>query len=235
MIPAHHLTSTPESAALAGLFLHQPTYEFRWALDRAAASLSTAAPALAVVSSPFYVVELLRRAGSPLHLASRSEFNLSLWLRHASQWAWQKPKLVDLSAPAGYSALLWAEPEAGTAPETANLLRQRALPGTRLQVIASTALRRYLPAWRLPTPPAQAPLPAGTVLHLLRAAGWQVESLHGYHGPRAIAWTNLARLSQALGRPDWADRASFAMRASYIEQGLLCKISPLLLISCRPA
>jgi hypothetical protein len=235
MIPAHRAASSSESATLADLFLHSPTYEFRWALDRAAASLSTAAPALAVVSSPFYTVELLRRAGFPLHLASRSEFNLTLWLRQAAPWAWQKPKLVDLSAPASYSALLWAEPEAGAAPETAKLLRQRALPGARLQVIASTDLRRYLPAWRLPIPPAQAPLPVAAVLRLLRAAGWQVESLHGYHGPRAVAWTNLARLCQALGRPDWADRAGFAMRASYIEQGLLCKITPLLLISCCPA
>ena len=142
MIPAHNLASTPESTALADLFLYSPTYEFRWALDRAVASLSTAAPAQAVVSSPFYTVELLRRAASPLHLASRSEFNLSLWLRHAAQWAWQKPKLVDLAAPTGYAALLWAEPEAGAAPETAKLLRQRALPGARRQVIPSTGLRR---------------------------------------------------------------------------------------------
>lgn len=215
---------------LQALYLETPTPEVRQALDWAAAPLQAArGPVLALLSSPFYAVEVLRRVTHALDLAGcSSAFEPVAWLAELAPWSWAGVGAADLAGSHIYTALLWAEPERQGAEDLARRLFEAAAPGAVLSVVASTFLRRFLPAWQeAAPPPAVVPLSASQIPGLLRRAGWQVSAHCGLHGPRAVAWTLLMRLAEAGGRPDWADRARFAMRQAYLEKGWRRSLAPL--------
>jgi hypothetical protein len=241
-------------AQVAQLYLDNPTPEFRQALNIACESFIRIDPKrsrnpegrnLAVVSSTFYAVELLKRCPGPLEVAGLGSFEAESFVEQARGWAWGE--LVPTSFPLNgeYSWLVLAEPDRCdvTGGDRLKLLladlREHASPGATLTIIASTFLRSYLPAWHRNKTnsdwqPAKYPLAASQVPALLRRTGWRVEYCLGFHGPRSITWTFLARLADSLGRPDWTDRARFAMRNSYKEKGSLWKFSPLTLICAHP-
>lgn len=221
-------------AELETMYLGQTSLEFRQVMDEAVANLETTrTPTLAAISSSFYAIELLRRCQNPVHIISGSSVNFRGWQAHTAGLSWGQVDFVEKASSEGYQGLLWAEPEGDWASEIADLLYQHALPGATLNVIASTALRSFLPAWQSAVKPAQFPLPINRLVKMLQSSGWQIEQIKGYYGPRAVVWNKLALLFQSVGRLDWTDRAGFAMRASYIEQGLLWKITPLVQIFTR--
>jgi len=217
------------------LYLRRPTPEYSQAFDLAAGALRRAeGPALAVVSSAVYAVELLKRCPGALDFATTSSFDAADLVAAAQGWAWGPIKDVEFSADlSAYDSIVWAEPERASAEDLARTLRSRARTGARLEVIATTYLRRFLPLWRAHPVPAIRPLNPGRVMHLLRDSGWQVESCLPFHGPRSIAWGKLAQLADALGRPDLGDRCLFAMRSNYREPGWLWPFAPLTLIRAR--
>lgn len=241
-------------AQVAQLYTDNPTPEFRQALNIACESFIRIDPKrsqnpegrnLAIVSSTFYAVELLKRCPSLLEVAGVGSFEAESFVKQAKGWAWGE--LVPTSFPltGEYSWLVLAEPDRcnDTGGDRLKLvlanLREHASPGATLTIIASTLLRSFLPAWHRQKNypdwlPAKAPLDASQVPGLLRRTGWGVEHCLGFHGPRSMAWTFLARLAVSLGRPDWTDRARFAMRNSYVERGFLWKFSPLTLICAHP-
>lgn len=218
----------PPAQEIEALYLQAPTPEFRQALDLAVAPLQGAAgEVLALVSSPFYAVEVLRRVTRPLVLAGSPGFELQPWLEHLRAWSWAEVQALAVGESGAFQAILWAEPQRPSSAKLAAWLRQVAAPGASLSVIASTGLRRFLPAWQGASRPATDPLPAAQLSALLRQAGWQPAEQCGFHGPRSVGWTLLMRLAEALGRPDWADRARFGMRNSFIEIGWVSKYCPL--------
>jgi hypothetical protein len=117
--------------------------------------------------------------------------------------------------PASLRSLLWCEP---ALPLSADLARQIGAclgPCGRLAVFVTSAAGSAVPS----------------VLRLRRAlrhAGMRVERTSGCLGPRALAWSVLARLALAAGRPDRYDRYHAAMRAAYAEPWPLA-------LACRTA
>jgi hypothetical protein len=225
---------TTAGQELERLYLRTPSLEFRRALNLAVNLLNQSnGPALAVVSSPFYAVELLRRCLRPLDLAGAGQFDPPTWISIAQDWAWSSLAPASLSNMGGYSAMLWAEPDGGAAADVASTLCQSALPGAHLAVVVSSGLRRFLPAWQAKPYPANDPLSPGAVERVLRSAGWVLENRTGFHSPRAVLWSLAHRLLQPIGRPDLADRCLFNMRAVYDEKGWLWWAAPLALITAR--
>ena len=220
-------------ATVAEWYRRQTTPEYSLAFDLALPA-SLAGPLLAVLSAPELTVELLKRVTGPIHLAVCEWMKPSTSIAQFAPWAQSDVIAVRWQEAAGsYTQLLWAEPEARAASEIAAALRQAALPGATLYVIASGPLRRWLPAWQRPPFPAQQPLNAGGVVAALNVTGWEVESRIAFHGPRSIAWSWMYRLAEAFGRPDLGDRCLFAMRATYQEPGWLWPLAPLALIRAR--
>jgi len=217
---------------IEALYLRCPTAEFRMALDRAVAGM-TAAPLLAVVSSPFYLVELLRRIPGDLVVSGDGRFDPDPWLAPAAGWAWGRLASGGLHSESKYSNLFWAEPQNDMADSTAAALRQVASPQAQLYIVVSSFLRGYLPAWQQEPHPAQNPLSGVTIPGLLRRAGWQVEQVLGFHSPSAVLWSLAMRSARLVGRPDWEDRARLAMRAAYRQEGAMWRLCPLALIRAR--
>jgi hypothetical protein len=132
------------------------------------------------------------------------------------------------------SHILWAEPEIRTAGKIAAQLRLIAAPEAQLSVIASTALRRFLPAWQSDYLPACSPLSAVNVPRLLRNTGWQVVNCIGFHGLHSVVWTYAKRLAEGVKRADVADRLWFTVRAVYQVTGWSWSLAPLALINAQP-
>lgn len=106
--------------------------------------------------------------------------------------------------PASLQSLLWCEPLTPLAAGLARQIGTRLRPSGMLAVVVT---------------PAMGPAVL-SVIHLRRAlrhAGMRVERTRGCLGPRALAWSALARLALAVGRPDRYDRYHAAMRAAYAE------------------
>lgn len=217
------------------LYLQRNTPEYNQAFDLAVgAHPAPNEPTLLVLSSPAHATEVLKRCSAPLHIASASAFDVAQFANQAQGWAWGAIEAVTLEqAPGAYTRLIWAEPETASAPTIASHLRRLAAPQATLRVIASSFLRRYLPAWQTPPYPAVRPLTPGHTLRVLRTAGWQVEASIAFHGPRASLWGLLRGLAEMVGRPDWGDRCSLAMRTYYREPGWLWPLAPLALIHAR--
>ncbi len=217
------------------LYLRRACWEYSQAFDLAAAALTrTPGPALAVVSSAVHGVELLKRCPAPLDLAGTGVLDAGEFVAQAAPWSWGPIRAVDLSTGLRrYSAMLWAEPEAASAATVAGRLKQLAATGATLDVITSSSLRRYLPVWQRQPRPSERPLTPGAAWRTLLAAGWQAAGQVSFHGPRAIAWTKLAQLAEALGRPAWADRCLYWMRRHYREGGIWWRLSPVTLTHAR--
>lgn len=224
--------SLPYRETIETLYLRTPTAEFRMALDRAVAGLA-ASPLFAVISSPFYLVELLRRIPGDLEVVGDGSFNLEPWLVPAAEWAWGSLVPGSLNAGGKYSSLLWAEPGIGKAESTAEGLRRAAAPQALLYVVVSGFLRGYLPAWQQELRPAQSPKSGQTIPGLLQRSGWWVEQVLGLHSPAAVFWTMAMRLAGLVSRPDWEDRARLAMRAAYWQKGVMWRLCPMALIRAR--
>ena len=177
-------------------------------------------PILALVSSTFHAVEIMRRWQAPLHFYGPGGWDVAGFIPAAQSWAWGP--LEDAAQTAGerYQRCIWAEPEAGSSSAALRLLAQKAAAGARLSVIASGPLHRFLPAWKTAPFPAQNPLMAHQAASLLKKTGWRVDSVTAFHGPGAVMWSVLWRIAGALGRPDWADRCLFGMRRNYRRAGM---------------
>jgi hypothetical protein len=218
------------------LYMCWPTPEYRGAFDLAAQGLNAAeGRALAVFSSAVGAVEVLKRCPGPVEMVGTGAFNAAQFLSEMQDWAWGPVKAVSLPGEnvRPYAAILWAEPEAGSAGVVAGQLRRLAEPGAGLWVLATNGLRRFLPAWGAEPRPATSPLSPRGVLKLLREAGWGVVDRVGFHGLRSIAWGYALRLAESLGRPDWGDRCRLGMRAAYQEEGWLWHSATLALIHAR--
>lgn len=221
--------------SVEALYLRSPSPEYQQAFDLAAARLNDApGQALVVLSSPAHATEFLKRCAGPLDFASAGRFDAQGFIAAAGGWAWGPVRAVSLDGAAGtYSAITWAEPERDSAAAIAASMRSRACAGASLDVLATSALRRFLPAWQRQPLPASQPLSVGETARCLRRAGWQVEQMIAFHGPRSLAWSRLAQAAAVLRRPDWEDRIQFAMRACYREKGWLWPLAPLALIRAR--
>lgn len=218
-------------------YLHCPTHEYSRAFDRTARLLEAAdGPALVVVSSMMHAVEFLKRCQRPLDFAGTASFDAEAFVAQARDWAWGPIRAAALDrGPVRYAAFAWAEPEQSTTVELARLLRDRALPDAALAMVTSSTLRRGLPAWQIEPHPAHAPMNPGAAMAWLRVAGWRIEGIVAYHGPRSLLWGYLQRLVGALGRSDWADRCRLAMWSHYEEAGWLWPLAPLALVCGRAA
>src|SRR5574341_850163 len=135
---------------IASLYLRRPTPEYGQAFDLAAVSLNQpGGPVLAVLSSSAHAAEILKRCPQPVDFASTGSFDAVQFVAEAQAWAWGTVNSVTLDQTSTrYAALLWAEPEATSAHSIARALRRLAAPGAKLSVIASSLLRRFLPAWQ---------------------------------------------------------------------------------------
>lgn len=226
-------------AAFETFYLRAPTLEYRFAIDRATANLEkVVGPALAMISSPFYAVEVLRRISKPIDLAGSGIEGLTAaeieTITSVKVNSIAGDGIEALAGETKYSVFLWAEPQADLATPTAAALRKLAAPDSVLNIIASTGSRRWLPGWQKEIYATFRPADTGSLPKILPAAGWRIVSQTGFHGPRAVVWTVAMRLYEQLGRPDWADRARFGMRKDYTESGWSWKQCPLALITAVP-
>lgn len=217
--------------------MQRPSPEYGQALDLAFVRLNgSSGRMLAVLSAPAHAAELLKRCPRPIDIVSTGRFDAHSFISDAVGWTWGSIGAASLhDTGAVYSTMVWMEPERPSAAAIAALLRTKAADGADLEVITSSALRRLLPAGQTPPVPALQPLPPGATQRCLRAAGWRIDAVTAFHGPRSFMWSRLARFSAAIGRPDWEDRCLFAMRACYREEGWVWRLAPLALIRARRA
>lgn len=207
----------------------RPSLAYQWALDVAAChAVGTGLPITLVAGHPGLGRELAHR----LRLgADRSV------------------PLADRPAPAGPDrhspsdsdpgTVVWLEP---TRRDWESVLgRAQALAagdgvrGSLIVVAASPRLARGLPEWTV----AGAPLlrhgvGATGVLRRLNRAGWFVEDVVGFRGPRALALGVAERLAARAGRPALADRLGFRMRMQMVERGIAATLCTVIVAVARP-
>lgn len=193
-----------------------------------------------ITSAIVYGIELIKRTARPLEFAFHRTEDAVRFFQDAPNWAWGEvlPAQAALATyqpgnPSDlprYSTIVWVEPETDRLNFVPFQARRLALPGAYFQVIATTGLRRFLPAWRRQPRPAQSPASPLMVIKAVKAAGWSVTELIGYHSPKAVLWSLAGRLAERVHRPDWADRTNFMQRTHYIEHGKLWWSCPLVWI-----
>lgn len=222
---------------IRNLYLNQPSREYRLAFDLVADFLNNSkGKALCVFSTASQAVELLKRCPRPLEILEIGSFDVYEFTAAADGWIWEEIRIMGLGTLSpGYDIFLWVEPDASQADLISHRLRELANKNTRLLVINSGPLRKFLPARQEQTQPEDRPLSLKEMKQILRANRWQVESIRVFHGPRSITWSFLHRLSALLRRPDWSDRFLIATRASFQEPGWIWWLSPLSLICARAA
>ena len=223
---------------IQGMYIYRTRPEYNQALNLAAQVLgASGGRVLALLSAPIFATELYKRCPFLLEFSGGQAFgDMAQFIHFSKGWAWGgvSEASIDALPATTYKSFFWAEPELESATEVARRLRQVAVPGARLVVIASSFLRRFLPEWSQSAEPLSAnPVSPRKVLQLLTSAGWHIERQVGFHGPRAVFLGVLYRVALQAGRLDWADRCLFASRAAYQETGWLVNYAPVVLIQAR--
>jgi hypothetical protein len=220
---------TENPAAVQSLYLNNPSFEYRQVIDLGLHGWEDQdEPVLAVVSSRFYGVELLKRTHTPLFFLATNAFDVTAFSVDAGPWAWGPLHTIKMQDH--FCNVFWAEPEMSTAMEVLLTVNQLTSSGDHLRVITSGPLHHFLPAWSAAPFPARQPMMAGKVKGMLSSNGWRITRQTVLHGPRSILWSGLSRLANALRRPDLGDCCLLAMRKMYQEPGWVWPMSPLSLI-----
>ena len=133
-----------------------------------------------------------------------------------AEFAGRQPTVEPLAAipPASLQSVLWCDPALPLSTDLARQVGACLGPSGMLAVFVTAALG----------PPAM--LSLIRLRRALRRAGMRVEWTSGCLGPRALAWSALARLALVAGHPDRYDRYHAAMRATYAEPwplALVCR------------
>ncbi len=236
-----HLQSEFRQSALMldikNLYLNQPSREYRLSFDMIADHINnTKRKSLCLCSSAIYVVELLKRCSCKLDIAGTRSFDADEFMSSFDGWVCEGIQTVELDIfPPDYDVIVWVEPGEYQVDLVFHKLRELADNDTKLLVINRGPLMRVLPVWKTKIQPGARLLSQWRLNQILNAAGWQVESVLVFHGPRSIFWSFLLRASTIMKRPDWSDRFIFAMRNTFQEPEWIWWLSTLSLTCARVA
>ena len=196
----------------------RPSLEYQHAFDLCAmAAYQRGGPVLVLASSAFYARELEDR----LECCA---------VRVAGADSQGEPA----DPPA--RTIIWAAPDAASAEPTLQRFLPTLAPDGQLFLICSGPLARRLPEWQGPSPLLSGqPVGPWLLRKVLRRGGLRLLARYGFHGPASILWGRLGQRLEQGGRPDWADRCQFQMRARYTERGVLTNLAPVgVLVAARP-
>ena len=227
------LTKSPITAGR--LYYSRPDQAFMRAFNQATFAQQTGKGiTLAVVSSSFYAVEMLKRMSFKLDLAGTNSFNPQLFAEHMGQWAFGEMVPVDLfDLRENYNFILWAEPKVGSANYTLELLSNAALRGSELAIIVSSDYGfLFQSKTGRPKTKARVLMPGKTKV-LLEEFGWKVDAVIGFDGPKAKLWNFLASKFIKTNNLHWSDRCYQMQQLKMREPGWLWPLSRLVLIRAR--
>lgn len=183
----------------------RPPLASTWLLDSVAAGTP---PVGLVAAGPAALLPALIRlpAAQCLTIRPWAAADLAL-LPTIAAFAGRRPGIDALTATprASLNTILWCDPGASPSIGGMRQVADRLGSGGVLTLFVS---------------PASRPSAALSLLRLrriLRQAGLRIERTSGCLGPRALAWSALARLALTAGRPDRYDRYHAAMRAAFEE------------------
>ena len=232
-------TSSSTSFAADQLFYSRPGTEYVRAANLATyAVIGGNRPILAVLSSSFHAVEILKRSPSSLSIAGTGSFNPVIFAEHMSAWSWGDIRPTKLEEETEqFKTIIWAEPKRDTADLTLRNIKFLAKHGSDLQIITSSGIKWLFPktGGRNATKPrsGDSPLLPNGMVNLLRMRGWKVDGVVPFLGPRAAFWKALGENFQRVNMLYWSDRCFQTMRSQLREPGWLWPLAPLALIRAR--
>lgn len=178
--------------------------EYRYALDAAMSVLAGKKSPLVICNVPQLANEVLQRVPD-----------------------WGQERMTD--------AAIWVEPLVKSWRNDLRILGEAIPQNGRLAVVASRPLAKTLPERRLWESRPLGATPGG--LWRLRRQfgriGVSLDATYGVHTMLAIGLSLLSRQAERLGRPDLADRLSFAARLRYCSSGPLAAFSTVALLFAR--
>lgn len=188
---------------------------------------------IAVVQSPGWAVELIRRTALPICFYDKGAFDLHAFITQAEDWS---PASLDIYPSSGlekFETLIWVAPEKDQLNSLIQAFQTLGQPGARLLVITPGRLNRFLPADQRLTNHTGKLATSADVTQSLRQTGWEQQTRCGLHGIRVILYSLAARCAARVDRPDWHDRLIFTSRSFYQVQGPLAPLSTVMITSFR--
>lgn len=182
-------------AAIPQLPVQRPGLAFQYAFDWLAQHLHAAnGPTACIIDQPMAEVEMVSRIPS-LPILPKDSFAAS----------------SSLSLP----ALGWILPRR-RGPDSLGSLRPWLDMGGTLHIIAAGPLVSFLSEQQ----GNGRYISTGQILRSSPLQGWRVRERFGLHGIHGVMWQLLATAVGKLGQASMHDRFHFAMRRSFVEQGL---------------
>ena len=226
----------PEPLQVGRLYYSKPDHSFIRALNLAAFNHQAGkGSTLAVVSSSFYAVEMLKRFRK-LSLAGTSSFDPKLFVEHVGIWALGDLNLVDISdLPEKYEAIMWAEPKQSSARLVLEKFSTASMRGTELMILTSPSFRLFKMPKKINTRKKDQSLKPQAMISLLKVNGWDVDLTTSFYGIKAIFWNYIAEKLSQYNYPLWSDRCYQMKRAKMRESSWLWPLSRLVLIRSRRA
>lgn len=220
------------------MFFNRPTLVYHRAFDLCAMMTDSEDKSVPLfTSSLFYARELTKRLSAEvlLYPTSQSRFTAQeIRAAMGPEIAWQRVHYDSIQPPnLPLNALIWAEPEAQSWPDTLNEIHQLARPSSKLCILGTTKLRRILPEWATYQPahqPLDSPRP---LIKAMRQLGYVIEDLYGLHGPLSLLFGSASRIPALLGREEWVDRCHIAMRQRFVVRGWQATLAPIWLLVAR--
>lgn len=217
-------------------YLYRPSEEYRLGLNWLTQSLLPAPDGLlAVCSSAFYLKEIVKRCPQHLTLVVDDFPDWQADLKSVQPYAWGPIKPLNVATDREekrFRAIIWAEPQSGSAL-TFEVLNRLAAPGALLGIVSSGRLKSFLPEWQTAAVPAQSPVSLRDLITQLKRTGWRRIEQSGYHGLRSIILNASARLAGRFDQPATVDRLLQIGRKYYREAGMFWGLSPVRVLLAR--
>lgn len=223
------------------LYWSRPSLEFVRVFNMATYALMTQKhPVLAIVSSSFYAIEILKRSPHGMALAGTGTFKPQLFVDHMTSWMWGEVHPVNLPDEENlYRTILWAEPKTDSSAYITRRLKELSIKGCNLEIIITlkkgfNLSRRHKQRETIPIravgkfdPPSMNPL---DMIRILKSTGWQVDTLFPFLGPRAAAWQRFSDIFKRFNMQYWSDRCLQMKRSQMREPKWLWPMAHLVLI-----
>ena len=227
------LTTAPITAGR--LYYSKPDQAFIRALNQAMFAQQTGkGSTLAVVSSSFYAVEILKRTSQKLALAGTESFNPQLFTEHMDKWAIGELIPVDLfTLQEKFNIMVWAEPKHRSANLTIEQITNLAVRGSELIILVTSDFGFLRSSNVIGRKSKERSLIPRAIKVILKENGWQLDSIIGFYGIKAKFWNFLAMKFLQADNLHWSDRCRQMQHLKMREPGWLWPLYHLALIRAR--
>ena len=188
---------------------------------------------IAVVQSPLWAVELIRRTALPICFYDTKAFDLHAFITQAADWTNASLGIYPTSEQKIFDSLIWAAPDKEQLNSLIQAFQNFSQPGARLVVITPGRLNRFLPGNQRLISHTGTLATSADVSRSLKQTGWEQQTRCGLHGIRVILHSLAARCAARFDRPDWQDRLIFTSHIFYRQQGPLAHLSTVMITSFR--